>query len=34
MDIALIAGVLAALAVIILIAVPLVRFWRRRRSHW
>jgi uncharacterized protein (DUF2062 family) len=34
MDIALIAGILSALAVFILIAVPMVRFWRRRRSHW
>jgi preprotein translocase subunit SecF len=34
MDIVLIAGILSALAIIILIAVPLVRFWRRRRSHW
>lgn len=34
MDIPLIAGVLLLAVVFILVAVPLVRFWRQRRGHW
>lgn len=34
MDIAMIAGIMLFAALFMFVAVPLVRFWRRRRSHW
>lgn len=34
MDIAVVAGILSFCIVGILIGVPLLRAWRRRRNHW